>query len=283
MASSKRKKLLRFFNMTKDFLRKLTVFDWLVVFVVLATLAFFSSYLFRVERWVEVEVLVSPEKWWWQAESPPFWLAESIEIGDNELDAFGRKVAEVADYRIYEKGGSTKDVYLKLNLKIGIDKRKKKLVFKNRPLEVGSPIELNLSNTLINGMVTYVQGLPDKRKTVEKKIKAKWMDIFPSQAEIVTIGSKMQDGQGRAIAEILDKKVSYAEKTILETESGDRLYVTATDPLRRDVVLTIWLLTKEQGGILYFTDNQKIKVGERIWIYFPEIDIQGALITEILE
>lgn len=271
------------------FLKKLTIFDWLVILVVFAGLIFLSSFILKKEKWVKVEVKVSPGEWWWEIKSPPYWLADRIKKGDRQYDGLGRTVAEVLETRIYEAEGERKRIYLTLNLKVEINKRKKKFVFNHRPLEIGKDINLELGATGFKGLVTYIEGVPDLRIWEEKVVKARWMilsDVFPEtmgvmpwKAEAIKVGDQMRDTQRRVAAEVLNKEVRPAEKIVVTSDG--RVFVRQ-DPIKKDVFLTLKLKTFKQNGINYFLDDIKVKVDQSIPLYLPNIDLWPT-ITEIVE
>lgn len=271
------------------FLRRLTVFDWLVVFVILLGLIFLALFIFKEERWIKVEVRVAPGEWWWGSEKPPYWLTDMIKKGDEQYDSLGRKTAEILDIKSYEWGGERKIVYLTLNLRAEVDKRRKKLKFNHQPLEIGGPIDLELERVGVQGLVTFIEGVPDTRVWEEKIVEARvthWSEIFPEtlgmfpwRAEAIKIGDEMKDTQGRVVAEVLDKKVKPAEKIVV-TEGGG--VFIRQDPIKKDVILTIKLKTVKQEGVNYYLDNLKVKVGTTVLLALPEIDIWPE-ITKIIE
>lgn len=270
-----------------NFLRRLTVFDWLVVFVVLFGLVFLALFVFKEEKWVEVEVKISRPEWWWETKSPPSWLVDRIEKGDEQYDNLGRKVAEVLEIKSW--GSETKRTYLILNLKAEVDRRKKKLKFNHRPLEVGKPIELELGGVGAEGVVTFIEGMPDARVWEEKIVEARlidYADVFPEtlgvmpwKVEAIKIGDKMYDTQGGVVAEVLNKKVSPAEK-IVKTSDG-RVFVRQ-DPIKKDVALTLKLKTFKEKGINYFLDDTAVKVDNLVPLFLSNIDIY-PVITKIVE
>jgi len=271
------------------FLRRLTVFDWLTILVVLAGLTFLALFIFKEEKWIKVEVKISRPEWWWNAKPPPYWLADTIQKGDKQHDSLGKKVAEVLDIKSYEWGEERKMTYLILNLKVEVEKRKKILKFNHRSLEIGKSIDLELSKTGMQALVTFIEGIPDTRiwedKIVEVKV-AHWSNIFPEtlglfpwRAEAIKVGDQMKDSQGRVIAEVLSKKAAPAEKIV--TTADGHVFVRQ-DPLKKDVTLMIKLKTFRQNGIDYYLHDIKLKVGSQILLALPEIDIWPE-VTKILD
>ncbi len=273
----------------KGFLKKLTVFDWLVVLVVLAGIIFLSTFIFKKENWVKVEVMVSQPEWWWEGELPPYWLADKIKEGDAQYNGLGEKVAEVIKIRVYEFEENRKKTYLVLNLRAEFNEREKKFVFNHQPLVIGKGIDLELGQSGFTGLITWIEGIEDNRIWEDKIVEARvtsWSDVFPETlgvmpwvAEAISVGDKMKDSQGGVIAEVLEKKVRPAEK-IVTTQDGKIL--VGNDPVKKDVFLTLKIKTHKQNGINYFLEDEKVKINSAISLQLNKIDVL-PVITKILE
>ncbi len=278
--------LIRFFKKT---IKRLTIFDYISIALAMGIVIILGLFFFRRVEWVEVEVKIAPDDFFWTEREPPYWLANSINVGDQELDGLGRKVVEVLETRIYESAEDKKDIYLKLRLRAVRDSRKQQYLFKSKPLEVGSPIKLRFSQVFLTGLVTYIEGIPDTRVWEDKVVEARiveWFDVFPEtlgalpwKAEAVKIGDQMKDTRGRMVAEVLEKTVKPAEKIVVTADG--RVFVRR-DPIKKDVTLVVKLKTFEQEGVNYYLDDVKVKVGSSIPLFLPEVDIWPE-ITKIIE
>lgn len=283
MISKKRKQV---FIKTKRLIKKIGVFEILVGLLFLLVLIFVMIQTRSKKEWVKAEVKISSPSWW-QAyyTSPPFWLGESIKVGDKEFDSQGKIIAEVLEVKEYELTGKSgeiarEDFYLTLNLQASRNRKTGKLEFKYQPLEIGGPIELHLTDTYVYGLVTFIEGVPDERETKEIIVKGIWMNIFPWQAEVIPIGGKQEDGAGNVIAEILEKRIELSNM-VVTTDDGRVL--VRKNPTKRDVYITTRVLTKKQGGNLYFREDQKIKIGKNLFIQLPGIDVDYVSIMEIYD
>lgn len=269
-------------------LKRLTIFDWFAVLAVFLTAVFLILFIFKQERWVRVDVGIFPEEWWRDNRPPPYWLTNSIHRGDKQYDVLGRETAEVIDVKNYQLGGGRTRTDLILNLKTEVDRRKRKLKFNHRPLEVGGPIDLTMGSIGTRGVITYIEGMPDPRVFEEKIVEARLVDrttVFPETlgvqpwiAEVIKIGDQMRDSQGRVVAEILEKNIKPAEKIIV---TSDGRVLVNQDPLKKDVSLVIKLDTLKQGETNYFLGEMKIKVDSVIFLALPKIDID-PVITKVL-
>jgi len=279
-------KKARFLSKIKRLTKTISVFEVLVGFLILAVLGLVVLQIRSKEEWVKAEVKVSSESWFWKREAPPYWLGESIKVGDCEHSSSGKKIAEVLQVKEYElatlaqQEKAKKDFYLTLKLKISKDRRTAKIKFKNQPLEVGGPIELHLTNTYIPGLVTFIEGARDGKCEKEVLIDGVWLNNYPWNAEAIPVGGKMEDGMGNVVAEILEKRIELAEKTV-ETDWGG--LVVNRDPLKRDIHLRVRLRVREAGGNLYFLYDKKVKVGEDLFIQLPGVDVKWLAIRKIYD
>lgn len=275
------------FSRLKRLRKNIGVFELLIGVVILLVLVLVMVQIRTKEQWVKAEVKIATSSWW-QAyfTAPPYWLGESIKVGDKEFDPQGKVVAEVLGVRIHElstleyQEPTRKNFYLTLNLRTSKDRRTSKLKFKNQPLEIGGPIELHLTNTYATGLVIFIEGVPDERETKELIVEGVWRNTDPWNAEAIPVGGEMKNGGGKTITEILEKRIELAEKTV---ETWDGRLVASRDPLKRDIYLKLKLLAKKQGENLYFHEDQKVKIGEVLFIQLPGIDVDWVLIMEIYD
>jgi hypothetical protein len=281
--------LAQIIRFLKKISKRLTIFDYISIALAAGVIVILGLFFFRRLEWVEVEVKVAPADFFWSEKQPPYWLANNLSVGDSELDSLGRKVVEVTEVRVFEREEDKKVIYLRLKLRAVKDSRKKQYRFKSKPLAIGESVELQLSNIFLNGLVIYIEGVPDTRVWEEKVVEAKvahWSEIFPEtlgmlpwRAEAIKIGDEMGDTQGRVVAEVLDKKVKPAEKVVV---TDDGRVLLRRDPIKKDVTLTVKLKTFKQEGVNYFLDDIKVKVGSPFLLALPEIDIWPE-ITKIIE
>lgn len=268
--------------------KKLSIFDWLTLVIVIIGIVFVSFFIFKQEKWVRVEVKISPEQWWMESRYPPYWLVDYIKKGAKQYDSLGKNIAEVTGVKTYEWKDNRKIVYLTLNLKVEVNKRQKKISFNHKPLEIGQSIDLSFEMLGIQGLVTFIEGVSDLRIWEEKIVEARatqWSDIFPEtmgilpwRADAINVGDQMKDSQGKVVAEVLAKNVKPAEKI---TTTSDGRTLLSYDPLKKDVFLTLKIKTFKQEDISYYLDDFKVKIGQSILLALPNIDIMPE-ITKII-
>ena len=270
----------------KSLIKKITPVEVLLGIVFLLVLAWLMMRTRSSKEWVRVEVLVSPQ-YWWTGESyqtaPPFWLGESVQVNDQEYNSSNQPIARVTEIEEFEATSgrpSRKDVYLTLNLLVYRHKKTNALQFKNQSLEVGSLLNLHLGSNYISGVVIFIESVSPVKVRKEILIEGVLKDIWPWVAEAVSLNGQMKDSRGNQVAQILDKRIELAEKSVA---TSDGRLVVSRDPLKRDVYIRAKIKILEQAGNLYFYNSQKVGVGSIIWIFTPEVDLEKIYITNITE
>jgi hypothetical protein len=261
----------------KEILKKLSIFDWLLLGLGIGFFVFLGFSLFRKENWLEIELRVMPEKYWWGFAYPPAWLAENIEIGDEEYNFRGERIAEVVDLSTYKTRGEGENIYLQVKIKVAKDVKGDKYRYNSSIVEVGGPLSLHLDNNLVPGIVLSIN---KDRKEVEKRIQVKGHGKNPSLVESVKVGDQIKDGQGNVIAEVLAKKAT-PSKVIYLFEQGRIIYGVRPTYDFYDVALELKIKAKEIDGDWYYQGVNKIVVGNGIELDFPHVILDGLQITEV--
>lgn len=272
---------MKFTRILKRITSRLTFFDYLSLALATGLIITLVLFFQRKVEWLEVE---------FRSARAPYWAAGKISVGDCELDGLGRKVAEVLSVRQFEGGKSWEtDLRLKLRLRGVWDRKKKQYLFRSKPLGIGSYLTLNLSQVLIEGYVTNIEGTPDTRFWEDKIVEARLVTlsevfpetigVFPWEAEAVKVGDQMKDAQGEIVAEVLEKIVKPAKRIV--TSQNGKIFVQS-DPVKKDVILKIKLKTTKKGEINYFLEDTKVKIGERFSLHLPAISLY-PVITKVLD
>lgn len=241
------------------------------------------SLLFKVakqeDEFVVVDVLGSGKNGWWvESSQVPSWLVDSIKNGSTELSFSGKKIAEVLGIQSYEEG-SNKIMNLTVRLKVISDKKRGTYRYKQKPLEVGSVIEMLLDNSRVYGSVVRIRNEKNETKDwVYKKVKVKLYERRPWLAESIEVGDKVVDKtNGEIQSEILLKKVELSEVSI-PTSRG---LVLARDPVLRDVEIDLRLLVNERVGVFYFANYQPVKIGNKLYIPMEDYNLYEAEVMSV--
>lgn len=214
----------------------------------------------------------------------PFWMSGKIKVGQKELSKTGRTIATLVDMENYERGGEEADVYLTLEVETVYNKRMGKYTFKDKYLDVGSAIELNLNNIQIQGQVVDddvpLDGYP--RKDFRLVLRGRSRDPWIYRA--IQPGDYMADrATGESVMKIIDIRTEAPSGSIVQINKSSYLTVGNKSDLK-DVILTVLVKAHQQDGRWYFAGHQNLKVGNT-WISFTtnNLIIDGLEVESIEE
>lgn len=262
---------------------KKTTISLFVFFTVIICLAVFVKNFFIKDTYVEAELLVSGGEWWWDTTHPPYWLGDPIVEGAVEYTIQGKRQVELLDVQKFNEG-SKKTVYIKARLLATVNKWTKKYRYKQNPLEVGATLLLSPNNIQLYANVIGLQGITPERKHIKRTVTLKWYNVYPWQADAISIGDQMVSSDKDVWATILTKEVINAEKIILnefpqrpQSLQGN-VVIGTTDPLKRDVTLTAEIQTTLATNSEVFAYYQPVKIGDLLIINLSKIIITPYII-----
>ncbi|MCL4339325.1 hypothetical protein M1271_06570 [Patescibacteria group bacterium] len=198
----------------------------------------------------------------------PYWVDQAISVGDRELSPFGGVKATVLQKDSYETYNFGRVVELLLSVS-AIKDRSGVYLFDNKPLAVGSVINLSLLRVETFGQVIYVGKIkpkPEKTKLVIHLIKK---GVEKSIASNIQIGDCIYDNDKNVVAQIIDKhefpsniynSVSYQQNISYGEEY-------------RDIDVTVEIIVEKEYGTYYFARTQDVKVNEPIYLPFPDMSL----------
>ncbi len=196
----------------------------------------------------------------------PYWIANSININDVEKSTLGSLNAIVVDKTAYEGQGYGQYVYLLLKIN-SVKDRSGVYLYKNKPLVVGSILDLKLSNTQTQAMVTYLGTMPPvyKYKKIILSLKGRSWESWV--VDSIKEGSEIKDSKGKTIAKIIDLKSGPAE---VRSDSSLGQAKVSYDQTRKDFTIKAEMIVRDDNGIYYFEEFQKVKVAEGLYLTFAQ-------------
>lgn len=207
----------------------------------------------------------------------PYWIGDSIKIGESENNLFGQSNLTVVDKETYDSNLYGQYVRLVFKMKVDRDKTGKYL-YKNKQVLIGSNMDIKLSYTQVTGSVVEIDTelpKPEIRKvtvtTIVKGIES-WL------AEAIKVGSLIESNKGE-IAKVTEKFSDYAQVKV-DNSLGQAM--VSSDRLKRDLKLKIDLTVKKINGDYYFMDNHKIKVNELVFFPFKDASLT-MFVVEVRE
>lgn len=255
------------------FIKKFDIFTLLVIFLILAFLAVGVKFLTRKDQWVTVELWGSGGEWWWNTGAPPYWVANAINAGDVEKDAGGKKIAEILEIKKYEDY-ERKKFSVKAKLKVSRNPKTGKIKYKSLDLAVGSPLTINLDSKTISGNITFIEGMKDEREKKDLMVTLKLYDTYSWRAEAIKVGDKSSNENGEVYAEVLEKKVDFAEMTVV-TDRGE--VFARQNPLKRDITLKLQIKAVKNSNQYFFSNTFEIKIGNRLFVVMPNYNFEGTI------
>lgn len=237
--------------------KRLKFFDWLILVFGLFSVLVFAVIFFRRSTHVIVTVKVGEDSsfyqswltgwpYWNDTSGSKTWFAELFHVGLTEKDGLGKPRAEVLNVYSYDKLPTRKTVYLTLKLNVVYNRVSKTHTYKGVPVLVGSKIKLNLDRIYTEGLITEVEGTLGsqgrEKIVVEAQLReenATFLEMAGTKnyvADAIHVGDEVLDSNGAVIIRVVDKKVTPAQRTVVD---GEGKVLLGSDPVRKDVYLTL--------------------------------------------
>ena len=252
----------------------------LFIIILLICVAVFAKTTFVKDTYINVELLVSGGEWWWDTSHPPYWLGDPIVEGAAEYTIQGKKQIELLEVQKFNEG-NRKTIYIRAKLLATINKWTKKYRYKQTPLEIGSTLLLAPNNIQLYANVIGIQGISPERKHKKRTVTLKWYNVYPWQADAISVGDKMVSSENDVWATILTKDVAVAEKIILSENPlspEGNIIIGMTNPLKRDVTIKAEIQTTTATTSEVFAYYLPVKVGDVLIINLPKIIITPLII-----
>ncbi|OGF99796.1 hypothetical protein A2153_04025 [Candidatus Gottesmanbacteria bacterium RBG_16_38_7b] len=209
----------------------------------------------------------------------PYWVANTISKGTKDKSILGKTNAELIDVETYEGGSHGKHVILRLKLS-AIKDRFGSLYYKNQQLEVNKWLDLKLGQIDEKIYVVYLGAkLQDSNKHRYRIIISKKSEE-PYVVNNLKVNDEMVNNKGEILAKIISLKSTHAE---IRSPSDASPLSISYDPLKKDLLLEVDILTNLREGIEYFGELRKLRAGESINLFFPQATLWDAVITSVMK
>lgn len=265
-------------------LHNITLFDRILIAGSIFGLLFLGYILFRKSTYVTAVIKVGEDTIRyepWQTETGSRqWFSLLFREGMVESDGLNKIMAEVLSVRSYDTSPVKRSVYLTVRLNSVYNRASNQYTYKGSPLLIGSIINLNLDRLKVQGLVTFLEGVPDPRTKIKLKVTAVALEenptfpetsgIKPYLANAIHVGDEFRDSQNQLIFRIINKKVEDAVK--LTTNSSGQI-VTQRYPLKKDVTIELEVNALKIADRYFLYDDVPIQVGLGIPINLPDLFI----------
>ena len=269
-------------------IRKLKIFDWLLILIFLILAIGFFAFFFRQSKQLTVRLKITEKNVLYTSSTPPSWFVYLFKSGMSEKDGFGRINAEVLDVYFYDTAPAHKAVYLTLSLKTTYNGRSQEYKYKGNSVVVGESLRVNLDGILAEGLIVGVDQAKDQLEYDWFKVEARLMEnstftettgIELFIADALSSGDKIFDSDGDVMVEILSKKVLPAEKNTFDDRGN---VYEKFDPRKKDVFLTLKVKAKKINNEYYFFDDNQLKINQILPLNFTNISVY-PVVTDIEE
>jgi len=270
--------------MMRKVVKNLKFFDWILIGLGLLAILIFAVVFFRRSSYKIVTVEVGRESvlaWsGWGNSGSKRWFSELLHKGMKERDGLGKVKAELLDIFSYEKLPDRITVYLTTKLRVVYNRASNTYTYKGTPVLIGSKIKVNFDNLLVEGLITDIEGVSDKRErrliTVEAQIReenATYLETSGTKAYIadaLKVGEEIKDNKGNTIIKILNKKVEPAKKVVV---TSDGRTILRFDPTRKDVYLTLEVNALKIGERYFLLNDIPIVIDYEIPVNTPQLSL----------
>lgn len=259
--------------------KKLTLFDKIIIALVILGVIIFAYIFFRKTSYITVTLKVGEDNIYYPfGNSTAPYMQQLFYTGMKEKDGFGGVQAEVLNVKSYMLSPNNATVYLLAKLKTTYTKSNDQHSYKGTPVLVGSQLSLYLDGVSIDALVTNID---EKNNILNKKTiiaEAKMINqnstflettgIDQFIADAINVGDTEVDSQNEIAIKVLKKTVKPAIKTVVN--SSGRVF-TQLDPTRKDVTLMLEINAIIINDKYYIFYNHPISVGEGVPICTPKI------------
>lgn len=267
-------------------LKLITPFEIFAATVCVGLLVFIVKYFGIKEdyRNIRVEVI---RKNWVENYDPygyraPYWLSDKLKVGQTEKNSVGKNIAQVVRIENYIKGSEEAEVYLTLKVQAVLNKRTGRYTFKDKPMDLGSQIELSLDTANVLGQIVDDNAPLSGYPTKNFEIKVRGRNVDPSLLPKIVPGIKMYErSSNQVIAEFTDVKIEDSSLQPLTFDQEKYLY-TQTNR-HKDVVITAKITAYQMDGRWYFSGHQNIVNNSQFWFYSNELYLYELSIEDVHE
>ncbi|MCL5797479.1 MAG: hypothetical protein M1366_01635 [Patescibacteria group bacterium] len=274
----------------KSSAKKYSRWNFFILAVLLILVFSVFYYLYHRQRIganVYISVLLTPSQTTVVSSTNPFmgvpyWIDQAITKGDKELSPFGGVKAIVVKKDSYESFNYGRVVALLLSANAVRD-RSGVFLFDNKPLAVGSIIDLNLPKVEAFGQITYVGEEKPADHSVELVIHILRKAVDRALADNINIGDTIYDSNHNVIAKITGRSESPSSGAgNLEYNPISNQQTLTYGNLEVDVDITVEITAEKEYDTYYFAKTQDVKINEPIYLSFPDMSLSYT-VTSIKE
>jgi len=267
------------FKKVKKRFQSLTIFEiFISISIVVFTVFIVKFFGQKVEsKIIRIEVINKSweENWDPYGYRTPFWLSDKLKIGQKEYDKSGKVIAEIIDIENYERGGEEAEVYLTVRVRTKYQKRLHQHLFKNKPLDLGSAIEIAPDQNIVYGQIVDNDVATEGYRSKEFTVTARGRGVSQYIIDSIKIGEMMNNRYDQeTIATITDFHTEKTTKMYVNEITNNYQYLGfKTNPDTQDVIVRFKLMANQIDNRWYFAGHQHVKIGNILYFYGQDVNL----------
>lgn len=207
------------------------------------------------------------------------WIADSLEIGDEERSPSGMVVAKLKDIKKYEEGYNKVAVF-DVDVLANYDQLTGRYQYKSDELLVGKTLELKLGKVLVFGQIISAPG-DEKRTYVDLLVSGYVYDQTDLLANAVEVGDEMTSGKDRdVIGKILSREIFPAST---EYRVNEGFLIRRSPSNFKDIFVTLTLKVQKVGGSYVFAALQPVKINNKLDLPFDKYNLYEFRVKDLSE
>ena len=272
------------FRWLKKRLQTLSIFDiFICVSIITFTIFIVKFFGQKIEsKIVRIEIINRSwtENYDQYGYRTPFWLSDKLKINQKEYDKSGKIIAEIINIENYERGSEEAEVYLTVKLRTTYQKRLHQSFFKEKPLNLGSAIEISPDQNTVFGQIVDnnvpIKGYPEKTFIITARAREIDKYIVNNTHVDDTMYNRYTN---EPVATIIDIKT---ENTTRIMDSSHNSYLqTGQKSTAQDIILKLKIKAYQIDNRWYFGGHQQIKVGNPFYFYGQQINYYNMAIENV--
>ncbi len=260
------------------------------IFIII-TIAFLTIFIVkffgRKKEFITIKVEVIKQNWLNNYDPygyrAPFWISDKVEIGQTEKDKAGKTVATLIDLENYERGNEEAELYLTLRIQTTLDKRTGVYYFKDKAVNLGSTIDLNLNNIELRGQVID-NNVPENGYPIKHfNVTARARNLDPWVYQKIIVGQKIYNrATNETIGEIIQVDLEKSSLQEIKVDNTGK-YLLANSGQNKDAIIKIKLRTYQMDNKWFFSGHQDLKIGSSLYLYTNQTNLYNLDIQNVEE
>lgn len=276
----------------KKRLQSLTPIEIFIIITIAFLTIFIVKFFGRKKEFITIKVEIIKQNWLDNYDPygyrAPFWISDKIKVGQTEKDKTGKTIATLIDLENYERGDEEAELYLTLKIQTLLDRRTGVYYFKDKAVNLGSTINLNLDNIELRGQIIDNNVPQNGYPTKYFNVTARARNLDSWVYEKIIPGLKVYN---RSTKEVVGEVTNVTlEKSSLQEIKADSSgnYLVAAPEKNKDAIITLKLKTYQMDGKWFFTGHQDLKIdnytySSSLYLYTDKLNLYNLEIQNFEE